>query len=65
MGGCEPRIEVIVKKQNKKAEGGRVGGCEPRTEVIVQNAKNKCRGRGVRSGWGSGGCAVDQELKLY
>ena len=36
MGGCEPRIEVIVK--NAKKMGGRVGsgGCDPRLEVIVK-----------------------------
>ena len=32
IGGCEPRIEVIVKKMQKKVEGGGGcrGGCESR-----------------------------------
>ena len=35
-GGCEPRIEIIVKM--KKVRMGR-GGCEPRIEVIVKMKK--------------------------
>ena len=46
-GGCERRIEVIVKMQKKSCGGGLVarlgvggdvgyGGCEPRIEGIVQ-----------------------------
>ena len=40
-GGCEPRIEVIVKMQRLVARlgvGGDVGygGCKPRIEGIVQ-----------------------------
>ena len=65
-GGCEPRIEVIVKIQKKSGEGGRSGGvcvwggggggqggCEPRIEVIVKMQKKV--GRGVRSGGGQSG----------
>ena len=46
--GCEPRIEVIVKLQKEKSEGGGVqsgevvgrgfGGCEPKIEGIVKRA---------------------------
>ena len=36
MGGCEPRIEVIVKMQNNSRGVGGQGGCEPRIEVIVK-----------------------------
>ena len=49
MGGCEPRIEVIVKMQKKVGRrglwgggGGRGrvgGGCEPRIEDIVKMQK--------------------------
>ena len=57
-GGCEPRIELIVKFK-KKSGGGPAGrgwvghcGCEPRIEVFV---KMKIKsGVGVRSGGGSG-----------
>ena len=41
-GGCEPRIELIVKMQKKSREGGGQsgwggqGGCKPRIEVIVK-----------------------------
>ena len=41
-GGCQPRIEVIVKMPKKSGvrSGGvglsRVGGCDPRIEVIVK-----------------------------
>ena len=56
-GGCERRIEVIVKMQKKI--GGRVrgsglggqGGCERRSEVIVKIQKHQGLGG---SGWGSG-----------
>ena len=56
-GGCEPRIEVIVKMHKKIVGvgllgprglvGGRVCGCEPRIEVIVKMQKNKSREVGV------------------
>ena len=55
-GCCEPRIEVIVKFEEKS-----LGGCEQRIEVIVKMQK-KVRmvgvgvGPGVGVGWGSGGC---------
>ena len=47
MGGCEPRIEVIVKMQKIRGSGGfgrgggggRVGGCEPKIEGIVKMPK--------------------------
>ena len=38
-GGCEQRIEVIVKMQKKGRRGsgwGGQGGCEHRIEVIVK-----------------------------
>ena len=37
-GGCEPRIEVILKMQRmqKRRGWGTVGGCEPRIEVIPE-----------------------------
>ena len=37
-GGCEPRIEVILKMQRmqKRRGGGTVGECEPRIEVIPE-----------------------------
>ena len=43
-GGCEQRIEVIVKMQKKKRSegvwvGGGQGGCEHRIEVIVKMKK--------------------------
>ena len=53
MGGCLPRIEVIVKMQAKVGDGpvGGQDGCEPRIEVIVK-IQMKCRGFG---GGGVGG----------
>ena len=56
VGGCETRIEVIVKMKNKCRDGIR-GGCEPRIEVIVKMLKRKSKksgGGGVRSVVGSG-----------
>ena len=60
VGGCEGRIEVIVKMQNQKKSGGsgrgQVGGgggqvgCERRSEVIVKYKKNRGVGR-IRLGW--------------
>ena len=53
-GGCEQKIEVIVKMQKCPGVGGPVGGpvrgggqggCERRIEVIVKNAKKN-------RGWG-------------
>ena len=48
-GGCEPRIEVIVKLKKKSVYGGRAGGgsgqCGQRVEFIVELKK----GGGV--GW--------------
>ena len=65
-GGCEPRIEVIVKFEEKKvwrgsSRGGlmggpvvgRMGGCERRIEVIVKMRKKSGKG-GVR-GWSGEG----------
>ena len=56
-GGCEPRIEVIVKMQKKSGRGwvwggggGGQGGYEPRIEVIVKMQEKT----GGGSGWGSG-----------
>ena len=65
MGGCKPRIEVIVKMQKKKSRGGGwgcpvgggwggSGGCEPRIEVIVK-MQTKIGGRGGGM-WGQGEC---------
>ena len=62
MGGCQPRIEVILKMQKKKFGGGRgdpvrgrsEGGCEPRIEVILKMKKVVGAGSG---GGGSGGLA--------
>ena len=62
MGGCEPRIEVIVKMQKKSEEVGsgrvRAGGrvrCEPRIEVIVKMQKKSEEGGGGPVGYGRGG----------
>ena len=55
-GGCEQRIEVIVKMQRKSrwvSGWGGQGGCEQRIEVIV---KMKKKGRGGM-GWG-GQCGL-------
>ena len=58
-GGCERRIEVIVKmqKRRKKSEGCQ-SGCERRIEVIEQYEKIKLGGRfpvgGVKGGQGGG-----------
>ena len=65
-GGCERRIEVIVKMQKRcggtVGRGGGQGGCERRIEIIVKMQKS----RGVGSGRGGGGVMVDanKELKL-
>ena len=43
-GGCEQRIDVIVKMQKKSRRGsgwGGQGGCEHRIEVIVKMKKSR------------------------
>ena len=60
-GGCERRIEVIVKMK-KKLVGVRVGwggqgGCERRIEIIVKMKKKS-------GGSGGGKVSVDVKLKL-
>ena len=48
-GGCEQRIEVIVKMQKKGRRGsgwGGQGGCEHTIEVIVKMKKNRGDGMG-------------------
>ena len=56
-GGCEPRIELIVKMQKSRGGGGHG---EPRIEVIVKMKKKS--GGGVR--WGCIRVVVNEELKL-
>ena len=55
-GGCDPRIEVIVKLRKKRGGGvgseGGGGRCDPRIEVIVEFRRNQggegaCPGLGV------------------
>ena len=58
-GGCEQRIEVIVKMQRKSrwvSGWGGQGGCEQRIEVIVKMKKKVGGWGGVdsvdkKSGW--------------
>ena len=72
-GGCEPRIEVIVKMQNKSlGENGRGEwgsgpgpveedqvGCEPRIEVIVKKQTKNVGG--LIGGGGLVGSGVEVE----
>ena len=60
-GGCERRIEVLVKFKKKLGEGGGVGGgvrlgvqgrCEPRSEGFVKIQKKNGGGERVRVGRG-------------
>ena len=58
-GGCEPRIEVILKMQKKLGVGVRLGagaslgGCEPTIEVIAKMQKKLgCMVGGGMSGGG-------------
>ena len=54
-GGCERRIEVVVKMKIKigKGEEGQ-GECERRLEVFVKMQKKKIIGKGVGRGGGRG-----------
>ena len=68
-GGCERRIEVLVKSKKKwgrggsargwVGSGGRVGdgqgGCERRIEVFGKNSQKKFGGGGGQEERGSGG----------
>ena len=63
-GGCEQRIEVIVKMQKQKSGGPCVGwggqfGCERRNEVIKEMQKRQGVSRG-----GMVRVDVNEELKL-
>ena len=57
--GCEQRIEVFVKIQEKKiGGGGGQGGCERTIEVFGKIHKKKSGGVGLRRGsgwWGGSG----------
>ena len=48
-GGCEPRIEFIVKL--KKMGGGLTGGCDPRIEAIEYSAACLLVNFGYFLGW--------------
>ena len=45
VGGCDPRIEVILKNAKKSGvrSGGVGAGCEPRIDVIVKMQKSRGR----------------------
>ena len=74
-GGCERRIEGLVKIQKKKNWGrgvgsglgglgrGGQGGCERRIEVFGKIHQKKSRGGGVGSG-GSGGGGVGGGVRM-
>ena len=50
-GGCEPRIEVIVKMQKSWDGGGGGGG---KGQLVIVKIHKKSRGRGWDDRWGIG-----------
>ena len=53
-GGCDPRIEAIVKLKSRELFGEGSGGCEPRIEDIIKLKKVGVGVVGVQSGVRSG-----------
>ena len=55
-GGCDPKIEAIVKLKSRGSDWVGLGGCEPRIEDIIKLKKVGVGvvgvQSGVRSGWG-------------
>ena len=68
-GGCDPRIEAIVKLKSQGSDWVGFGGCEPQIEDIVKLKKSGSGWWGLvggQVGWGlvGGSTNVNQELKV-